>query len=158
MSLLSGQTRLSGLTVSSVLLLCLTTLACQPNCTDLVFPQVIEVVSHYRDGDLTRGHNNRVLIRHPDQSVAWHAHLQQNRVVVGVGSTVAAGELSATGGAAYSSMRSSGTTLSPSTTSSRITFPVSSVTKTKRASSYPTKKRSGVSASNGIHSVGSPIE
>ena len=64
----------------------------------------------------------------------------------------------ATGGVAYSSMRSSGSTSSPSTTSSRITFPVSSVTKTKRASSYSTKKRSGVSASNEIHSAGSPIE
>jgi len=132
------------LSVSSLLLLCLTAVACQPNCADIVFPEpsespyilpfpqgeahllsqsccnpwgghrnriaydfampigspivaardgeVIEVIARYRDGDLTRGHNNRVLIRHSDQSVAWYGHLQQGSVVVTVGSTVAAGE------------------------------------------------------------------
>jgi len=53
---------------------------------------VTEVVSHFRDGDLQRGHNNRLLIRHADGSVAWYAHLQQESILVEVGDTVVQGQ------------------------------------------------------------------
>lgn len=54
--------------------------------------EVVAVVEGFVDGDLGRGHNNRVLIRHSDGSVAWYAHLQQNSVVVEVGETVETGQ------------------------------------------------------------------
>ena len=54
---------------------------------------VTNVVSHFRDGDLRRGHNNRVLIRHSDGTVAWYAHLQHDSMVVKVGDTVGQGQL-----------------------------------------------------------------
>jgi len=54
--------------------------------------EVIEVTERFVDGDLKRGHNNRILIRHADGSIAWYAHLQHESVVVEVGDTVAAGQ------------------------------------------------------------------
>ena len=54
--------------------------------------EVIAVKENFEDGDLQRGHNNRVLIRHDDGTVAWYAHLQQDSVVVDVGQTVAPGQ------------------------------------------------------------------
>lgn len=54
--------------------------------------EVVEVVEHYEDGDLSRGHNNRILIKHEDDSLAWYAHLQQESVLVEVGDRVAAGQ------------------------------------------------------------------
>lgn len=53
--------------------------------------EVIHVVEHYEDGDLRRGRNNRVLIRHDDGSVAWYAHLQQHSASVSQGEVVAVG-------------------------------------------------------------------
>ncbi len=49
-------------------------------------------VDRYVDGDLKRGHNNRILIRHEDRSVAWYAHLRHKSVAVQPGDSVAAGE------------------------------------------------------------------
>ena len=54
--------------------------------------EVVEVVEHYEDGDLRRGHNNRILIKHEDGSLAWYAHLQQQSVLVEVGDRVVAGQ------------------------------------------------------------------
>jgi len=54
--------------------------------------EVVGVVEHFVDGDMTRGHNNRVLIRHNDGSVAWYAHLQMDSVTVAVGDRVVAGQ------------------------------------------------------------------
>jgi len=54
--------------------------------------RIVEVIEHFRDGDLRRGHNNRVLIRHDDGTVAWYAHLQQDSVCVSVGDEVVAGQ------------------------------------------------------------------
>jgi acetyl esterase/lipase len=53
---------------------------------------VVETVSHYVDGDLRRGHNNRVLIRHEDESVAWCGHLQRDSVLVREGEVVVQGQ------------------------------------------------------------------
>jgi murein DD-endopeptidase MepM/ murein hydrolase activator NlpD len=55
--------------------------------------EVIEVVEKYRDGDLRRGQNNRILIRHEDGSIAWYAHLQQDSIVVEPGDRVEARQL-----------------------------------------------------------------
>lgn len=52
--------------------------------------RVVEVINSYRDDDHIPGHNNRVLIRHSDQSVAWYAHLQEGSVLVSRGDSVAA--------------------------------------------------------------------
>jgi len=54
--------------------------------------RVVEVVKTYVDGDLRRGHNNRVLIKHDDGSLAWYAHLQHESVVVAVGDTIDSGQ------------------------------------------------------------------
>ena len=54
--------------------------------------EVIGVEEGFRDGDLRRGHNNRILIRHGDGTVAWYAHLQMDSVVVGVGEQVVPGQ------------------------------------------------------------------
>jgi len=54
--------------------------------------EVVEVIESYVDGDLRRGHNNRILIRHDDGTVAWYGHLQENSVVVEVGDVVTAGQ------------------------------------------------------------------
>lgn len=51
------------------------------------------VVDRYVDGDLKRGHNNRVIVRHEDRSVAWYAHLRHESIVVQPGDSVAAGQL-----------------------------------------------------------------
>ena len=53
--------------------------------------EVVEVVESYEDGDFRRGHNNRILIRHEDGSLAWYAHLQKDSVVVEAGELVDAG-------------------------------------------------------------------
>lgn len=54
--------------------------------------EVTAVVESFVDGDLSRGHNNRVLIRHDDGSIAWYAHLEHNSVVVDAGDTVVTGQ------------------------------------------------------------------
>jgi hypothetical protein len=59
---------------------------------------VLEVVTHFEDGDLQRGHNNRVLIRHKDSTIAWYAHLQHNSITVAVDDIVATGEVIASCG------------------------------------------------------------
>lgn len=53
---------------------------------------VVEIVNDYRDDDNAAGHNNRVLIRHRDNTVAWYAHLQKGSVLVGVGDRVGAAQ------------------------------------------------------------------
>lgn len=50
--------------------------------------KVIRVENDFRDNDHTPGHNNRVVIRHIDSTLAWYAHLQQNSVLVQVGDSV----------------------------------------------------------------------
>lgn len=50
--------------------------------------EVIEVIEYFKDGDLRWGHNNRVLIRHDDGTIAWYGHLQHDSVSVQVGDTV----------------------------------------------------------------------
>lgn len=54
--------------------------------------KVINVVSHFEDGDLRRGHNNRVLVMHEDGSIAWYGHLQQDSVSVVEGDVVTQGQ------------------------------------------------------------------
>jgi len=54
--------------------------------------EVVEVVESHEDGDLRRGHNNRILIRHDDGSFAWYAHLQKDSIEVDAGERVAAGQ------------------------------------------------------------------
>ena len=54
---------------------------------------VVEAVGGYVDGDLRRGHNNRLLIRHEDGSIAWYAHLQHGSLAVGKGETVSEGQV-----------------------------------------------------------------
>lgn len=55
--------------------------------------EVIEAVSGYVDGDLTRGRNNRILVRHEDGSIAWYAHLQHRSLGVEVGEVVDQGQM-----------------------------------------------------------------
>jgi len=54
--------------------------------------RVIEIKTKFKDGDDQPGHNNRVLIRHEDRSIAWYAHLQHESIVVEVGDTVEQGQ------------------------------------------------------------------
>ena len=54
--------------------------------------EVVSVVEGFADGDLQRGHNNRLLIRHPDRSIAWYGHLKKDSIVVDVGDMVVAGQ------------------------------------------------------------------
>lgn len=54
--------------------------------------EVIEVVGRYRDGDLTRGHNNRILVRHEDGTIAWYGHLQHGSILVQAGDLVRRGQ------------------------------------------------------------------
>ncbi len=54
---------------------------------------VIETKDFYKDGDLTTGHNNRVLIRHENGSIAWYAHLQFESITVSVGDSIKRGQV-----------------------------------------------------------------
>lgn len=54
--------------------------------------EFIAVVEQFLDGDLTRGHNNRVLIQHEDGTIAWYADLRQDSVIVDGGGQVVAGQ------------------------------------------------------------------
>jgi murein DD-endopeptidase MepM/ murein hydrolase activator NlpD len=53
---------------------------------------VIGVERDYRDLDRTAGHNNRVLIRHDDSTIAFYAHFRQRMVCVSIGDTVGYGD------------------------------------------------------------------
>jgi murein DD-endopeptidase MepM/ murein hydrolase activator NlpD len=53
---------------------------------------VIGVERKYDDFDHTPGHNNRVLIRHEDSTIAFYAHFRQESVLVSIGDTVGYGE------------------------------------------------------------------
>ncbi len=53
---------------------------------------VVAVETKYRDLDRTPGHNNRVLLRHDDSTIAFYAHFRQESVFVSIGDTVAYGQ------------------------------------------------------------------
>jgi len=53
---------------------------------------VIETKNAFPDTDHQPGHNNRVVIKHVDGSLAWYAHLQQKNVYVNVGETLSYGD------------------------------------------------------------------
>lgn len=52
--------------------------------------QAIE--NNFEDNDHTPGHNNRVVIRHSDSTLAWYAHLQRHSVTVDLKDNVIAGD------------------------------------------------------------------
>lgn len=54
--------------------------------------KVIVAIGTYRDNDHTPGHNNRVVIRHSDSTLAWYAHLEQHSVGVEVGEMIEVGD------------------------------------------------------------------
>lgn len=54
--------------------------------------EVIVAIQNHRDDDHTPGHNNRVVIRHADSTLAWYAHLEHQSVHVEVGESVLAGD------------------------------------------------------------------
>ena len=53
---------------------------------------VVETKAHYSDRDHTPGHNNRVLVKHSDGSIAWYAHLQESSIFVSVGDSIGPGD------------------------------------------------------------------
>jgi murein DD-endopeptidase MepM/ murein hydrolase activator NlpD len=54
---------------------------------------VCEVHNKYADNDHQPGHNNRVVIRHRDGTMAWYAHLQKGSATVSVGDSVTWGSI-----------------------------------------------------------------
>ena len=54
---------------------------------------VIEIQEDFEDDDNRAGHNNRVVIQHKDDSIAWYGHLKKQSVCVSLGDTVDYGEL-----------------------------------------------------------------
>jgi murein DD-endopeptidase MepM/ murein hydrolase activator NlpD len=52
-----------------------------------------EVIEHWTDDDREGGHENRVLIRHADGTVAFYAHFQHQSIPVAVGDLVTTGQL-----------------------------------------------------------------
>jgi len=54
---------------------------------------VVTVVENsFSDEDHTTGHNNRVVIRHADESLAWYAHLKQGSIIVNPNDSVNVGQ------------------------------------------------------------------
>lgn len=53
---------------------------------------VVVVENDFRDNDHTPGHNNRVVIRHADSTLAWYAHLKQGSVLVQVADSIRTGQ------------------------------------------------------------------
>jgi murein DD-endopeptidase MepM/ murein hydrolase activator NlpD len=54
---------------------------------------VLLVEDTYREGNRTRGHENYVVVRHDDDSLAAYAHLTTGGVLVSVGRRVGRGEV-----------------------------------------------------------------
>jgi murein DD-endopeptidase MepM/ murein hydrolase activator NlpD len=54
---------------------------------------VLLVEAEYREGNRTRGHDNHVVVRHDDDSLAAYAHLTTDGVLVMVGSRVRRGQV-----------------------------------------------------------------
>ena len=54
---------------------------------------VVEVQNDFHDDDHTTGHNNRVVVKHDDGSLAWYGHLQYKSAAVAVGDTVGQGQV-----------------------------------------------------------------
>ena len=54
---------------------------------------VIELLNDFDDDDHRAGHNNRVLIRHDDGSIAWYGHLKKASVRVSLGDSVDYGKI-----------------------------------------------------------------
>lgn len=53
---------------------------------------VIEIKNNFSDSDHKPGHNNRVVIKHDDGSLAWYAHLQQHSVIINMGESLNYGD------------------------------------------------------------------
>ncbi|MCP5061384.1 MAG: M23 family metallopeptidase [Ignavibacteriae bacterium] len=54
---------------------------------------VIEQVNKYLDTDNKAGHNNRVLVKHEDGTIAWYAHFQHESIIVNFGDSVYYGQV-----------------------------------------------------------------
>ena len=54
---------------------------------------VEEVVNHFKDKAHSPAHNNRVLIRHADNTIALYVHLKKGSLIVKTGDVVEAGDV-----------------------------------------------------------------